>query len=191
MKRKSNLIEIPPEALAGRPIFADRPGDEIIEEIQDFIRESYAPHLWRGHTHTRPAKDEPFLYLGDYQLLKGREAPCPCCCPVQPKYWRKGVIVWFPREKVIRLVGGDCFKSMVGADAHVAAVRKLEEERRHKANIAIILRNADKLPGMISEIEKSLLVARAIDRFHSELHAGEIGKFVKGLRRHHRRRALH
>jgi hypothetical protein len=27
-------------------------------------------------------------------------------------------------------------------------------------------------------------VARAVDRFHSDLHAGDIGKFVRGLRRH-------
>jgi hypothetical protein len=182
--KKDNWIDIPEEALKGRPIFADRPGDDIVKEILDFVRETNAPHLWRGHTHTTFAKDEEFWYLGEYQLPRGRMAPCPHCSPHHPKYWRKGVIVWFPREKVIRLLGGDCFKTMMGAEAHQAAVKQLGKERRYKAGIAVILNNIDALPETLIAINRSLPIARAVDRFRADLHAGDIGKFVRGLRRH-------
>ena len=73
--RKRNYVEIPPEALEGRPIFFERPSEDVETEILDFIRETLAPHLWRGHTHTKFSKDEPFEYINEYQLLPGREAP--------------------------------------------------------------------------------------------------------------------
>ena len=63
--RKRNDIEIPQEALVGRPIFSERPGADIEAEILNFIRETFAPHLWRGHTHTKPSKGEPFEYIND------------------------------------------------------------------------------------------------------------------------------
>jgi hypothetical protein len=189
--RKRNDIKIPPEALVGRPIFFERPGADIEAEILDFIRETYAPHLWRGHTHTKPSKGELFEYINDYQLLPGREAPCPCCSPVRPKYWRKGVIVWFPREGVIRLLGGYCFKRMMGLDAHRAALKKREGVKRHRANIAINLQNVGALPATLSAINQVIPIANAVDRFRDELRSGDIGKFTRGLLRHAKEGALY
>lgn len=90
--------------------------------------------------------------------------------------------MWFPDEKVIRLIERDCFRAM-DPEADKAAWQRYGSVVKHRANIAIILQHVDALPAMIAAIEKSLPVARAIDGFRSALHAGEIGKFVKGLRR--------
>jgi hypothetical protein len=182
--RKRNCVEIPPEALEGRPIFVEPPGEDVETEILDFIRETLAPHLWRGHTHTKFSKDEPFEYINEYQLLPGREAPCPCCSPFRPKYYRKGVIVWFPREGVIRLVGGDCFKGMMGAEAHRAASERYERVKRRKADIAVILQNLDALPATLSAINHTMPIAKAIDRFRDDLRGGTVAQFTRGLWRH-------
>ena len=100
-------------------------------------------------------------------------------------------MVWFPREGVIRLLGGDCFKRMIGLDAHRAASKRREAVKRHKANIAINLQNVGTLPVTLSALNQAIPIANAVDRFREELRSDDMGKFTRGLLRHVKEGALY
>jgi len=101
------------------------------------------PHLWRGHTHTKPSVGSKPVYLDEFDLplanLKaGHLAPCPCCWSNHPKYGLSGKIAWFPDEAIIRLLGPDCFAAM-DQDAHAEALALMRQEKRRKQDIAYLL----------------------------------------------------
>lgn len=93
-------IDIPASARIPKPDFPIVPDKAIIAEIRAWIGGGHPTFLWRGHTHTEPAKDEPIEYAGDFQLPKGVEAPCPCCTPEFPKF-NVGLIAWFPNTHLV------------------------------------------------------------------------------------------
>jgi len=160
-------IEIPPSALEVKAWFPDLPSDEIVTEIRTFIRETQQPWLWRGHTHTKPPPGAPVEYLGEVHLpdefktQRHRWAPCPCCVPYRPKWRKDGRIAWFPEERVIRILGGDCFKAInsTGHFEAIVAMRRRESERK---SLAYLASNAHLAPEIEAAVRAAIPAAAAV-----------------------------
>lgn len=168
-----NKIEIPESARAVKAWFLTKPSKELIAEIHEHIKQTGMPHLWRGHTHTKPPSGSKPVYLDEFDLPEklrkvGRWAPCPCCAPESPKFG-SGKIAWFPSEGVIRLLGPDCFKTL-DAEGHEEAVRNLKAERRRATETEVLLARLPQLTGLLEVGEKAKRVAIALTDFHQSLH---------------------
>lgn len=166
-------IEIPDSARAVKPWFPTKPSKEIIAEIHEHIKRTGKPHLWRGHTHTKPPPGSKPVYLDEFDLPEklrkaARWAPCPCCAPESPKFG-SGKIAWFPSEGVIRLLGPECFKKL-DAEGHQEAVDNLKAERRREADTKVLLARLPQLAGLLPIGERANRVATALSEFHLTLH---------------------
>jgi len=161
-------IDIPASAREIKAWYPDRPKPEVVREIKDFIKTTGTPHLWPGHTHTKPRKGAPIIYLGEFDLPEDRHkfrerwAPCPCCVPRNPKYFREGKIGYFPEEKVIRILGPDCFRTL-NPEGHDQAYDDMKAEERREADINYLLGKIDDVPKLIAAVEHAIPVAQALD----------------------------
>jgi hypothetical protein len=161
-------ILIPPFCYVPKPYFKVRPGPTLIQEIKDFIARTGQPHMWRGHTHTRPEKGSRIEYLEEYNLpetlhkSEDNWAPCPCCSPTRPKYYRGGKIGWFPDEGVIRNMGPDCFKSF-DKEGHLRALAQLRKEQELARAINLLMVNLPKVPIALEVFEQALPAVHAVD----------------------------
>lgn len=161
-------IHIPAEALEPKPWWPDLPNEELIKEIVKFIAKTGRPHLWAGQTYTRPPGNATIIYLAEFDLPKShcenRElwAPCPCCTPFHPKYCKGGKIAYFPEERVIRIIGPDCF-GHINEHGHVQAMRNFHADVQRKKDIAYLLDNLGIVPELIGVIEHAVPAAEALD----------------------------
>lgn len=169
-------IDIPASALEVKAWFPDRPKPEVVREIKDFIKATGTPYLWHGHTHTKPPKGASIIYLGEFDLpeshrkVRERWSPCPCCVPRNPKFCREGKIGYFPDERVIRILGPDCFRTL-NPEGHDRAYDDMRAEEKREADINFLLSKMDGIPSLISAIEHALPVAAAVDSLGATLRA--------------------
>jgi hypothetical protein len=63
-------VHIPDAAREVKANYPTRPADELVREIKKFIGNTGTPHLWPGHTHTRPPQDASIVYCGEFDLPK-------------------------------------------------------------------------------------------------------------------------
>ncbi len=169
----NNRLLIPEECRRVKADYATRPTDALVREIKQFIAATGKPHLWRGHTHTKPLVGSKPVYLDEFDLplanLKaGHLAPCPCCWSNHPKYGLSGKIAWFPDEAVIRLLGPDCFAAM-DKNAHAEALALMRQEKRRKQDIAYLLSNTDALQKLPAVFERAVAIGGAVDQFKADL----------------------
>lgn len=167
MKIHDKVI-LPTEALMVKAIFFNEPSDKIIREIVAFVERTQTPHLCPHHTHTMPPKDARVVYRGEYELTPVTSAPCPCCSPYIAKYWTKGMIAWFPDERVIRLMGHQCF-ARANPDAQ-AAYDAYEAEKKRRRGITYLLKNLNLAARGRTVIANHLPIAAAVDDFRKQLH---------------------
>lgn len=168
-------IEISEDARRVKDWFPERPGKEIVREVKKFIADGGEPHEWRGHTHTKPPPGSKPVYLEEFDLPKSRLdkkhwATCPCCSPDIPKYGHNGKIAWFPNEKIIRLLGPDCFKAL-DKEGHAAAKEQLRIERQRENDTNYLLSKLPLLGGVIKVAEIVHGVALATAEFRATLQA--------------------
>lgn len=169
----TEALDIPESALQTKPWFSERPSPAIVREIKDYIKVHGTPHLWRGHTHTKPPKDGTVMYIGEFDLpakflkLK-RFAPCPCCQSKHPKYGHQGKIAYFPDEKVIRIIGPECFKSL-NKEEHERAQSVFNAEKKRARNLHYMKQQLHKVPQLLEVIEASIPIAQAVDDLQLEL----------------------
>lgn len=166
-------VDLPERALELKPWFPKRPGPDIVREIKEFVAQIGKPYLWRGHTHTKPPDAAPIVYLGEFDLPKRCKlpfywSPCPCCSPVYPKYRDNGKIAWFPEEKVIRLIGPDCFKKL-NPEGHDAALAVLRAEQQRERDIRYLLSNLPVVPQAVRAVETAMPMAEAVDDLRATL----------------------
>jgi hypothetical protein len=161
-------IDIPESARAVKAWYPDRPKPEVVREIKDFIRATGTPHLWPGHTHTRPVAGARIVYLGEFDLpdachkFRERWARCPCCVPDNPKYFRAGKIGYFPDEHVIRMLGPDCFRAL-NPEGHDRAYDDMRAEEQRENDINFLLSRIGDVPNLIAAVEHAIPVAQAVD----------------------------
>jgi hypothetical protein len=172
-KPPANRIDIPPEALEHKPWYLTRPGKELVAAIVDFIQQTGKPYLWHGHTHTKPPAGSKPVYLDEFDLPKkfrapDRGAPCPCCSPWHPKFYR-GKIAWFPSEAVIRIIGPDCFKAL-DAEGHQEALDNLHAERQREKDTSFLLSRLPGLSRIVQVAVRATRVGDALEEFHHDLH---------------------
>lgn len=166
-------VEIPESAREPKRWFKERPGQDIVREVKEFVAQTGKPYLWRGHTHTKPAQSANVRYIGEFDLpasckYRRRWAPCPCCWPNHPKYRTGGKIAWFPDECVIRLIGPDCFEAL-NPEGHRTALAEFRAEQQRERDIAYLLDNLPVVPGAVAAIKAAIPVAQAVDEFRAAL----------------------
>ena len=170
---ESFRLEIPPSARQVKPWFKARPDDEIVAEIKKFVEENGTPHLWRGHTHTKPPADAKVFYRGEFSLPASHRsprkwAPCPCCTPEHPKYKADGKIAWFPDEHIIRLIGPRCYRRL-NPEGHDEAMEVFRREEKVRKDTEYLLRNLPVAAKIRKVLEETLPVAEARDAFRKDL----------------------
>ncbi|MQX45744.1 hypothetical protein [Sinorhizobium medicae] len=166
----SEYIEIELAAREPKPFFPHYPS-EYEAEIKEFTSTTGEPWKWWGHTHTPPPKHgTPPKYVGRFYLPKKQvEAkvwvPCPCCWPNHRKFGRKGgLIAWFPDEKVIRLIGPECYAAL-NQEGHDVAIADLKRREKEKSELDYILRCLGRLPEWLAAINQMVLIAYQADQF--------------------------
>lgn len=178
-------VDIPADAYVVKAIFDDIPGDDIASDILEHVERTGEPHTWRGHTHNRPRDGSMVYYVEEFSLpvthaKQSMWAPCPICSPTAPKYRDKGKIAWFPEEKVIRLIGPECFESISG-EAHSGALIELRERQEDKRTKAYISEYYSKSRVRSTELSGVRTLAWEMDVFFGALR-GELEKqFSSGM----------
>ena len=166
----SNPIKIP-DVNRRNIIFETDPGDDIVREIKAFIRETKAPHTWWGHSHTKPAPGSMPIYLDEFEIPAPKNvlavAPCPCCPHDHAKY-KNGKIAWFPEERVIRMIGPDCYAAL-DREGHNEALINMRKEQRRRSQIETILEHLPRLPEIINIARSAIPIAEDLDAVESAL----------------------
>ncbi|MBS0535371.1 MAG: hypothetical protein JSR72_15040 [Proteobacteria bacterium] len=153
--------------------YFERPDIGLVKLIREYIKQFGTPHLWWGHTHTKPPKGGRVTFLGKYSLPKTHRrrekwALCPCCSPATPKYFKQGLIAWFPDEGVIRCVGDQCYKTL-DPEGYRIAMELLESEIAEQRSTEYLLSRLPKIPDYIRTIDANLDIVAAIDQIRREL----------------------
>jgi hypothetical protein len=171
---KLERIIIPDASRVTKDWFPTRESaDAAIPLIRTHLQATGETYTWAGHTHTRPPEGAVPVYIGSFELpdryvkLK-RLAPCPCCWDEAPKFGH-GKIAWFEDERVIRLIGPQCFRSL-NPEAHEHAQSTYEIEQEQKSNTDFLLKNLPQLAQVVKIIDRAHTVACALETFHAELH---------------------
>lgn len=155
-------IDIPDHCFESKPIFENAPGRDIVDEVRAWVKE-HPVYLWRGHTHSKPDKEEAgqIRYVNDFVLPKGTESPCPCCTPHHAKFG-KGYIAWFPLTRNVRLMGQDCFRTL-NPEGHDLAVSELDARIKREAEQEFLLANVHKIPDMLATVRAAMPIASYLD----------------------------
>jgi hypothetical protein len=162
----TDALDIPDSAFQIKADYFERP-TVLVPVIKDFIGRFGTPHLWPGHTHTKPPKGSRVTFLAKYSLPKShrrpeRWAPCPCCSPRHPKYYKQGLIAWFSEEGVIRCVGDKCYKTL-DPEGYEIAIKQLNTEIEAERRSDFLLTRIPRIAEYASIIEGNLPAVAAID----------------------------
>ncbi|MBY3369071.1 hypothetical protein [Rhizobium laguerreae] len=160
-------MDVPEASRTPKPIFHERPSRELIIAIKHRIWETREPWTDPNHTHTKPPRDSRPIYLGEFDLPRGYLTPCPCCSPNNFKFGA-GKIAWFPDEKVLRLVGPHCFRTL-NAELHEAALAQWEKEKNETQARDYLLERRDLVGNWLAAADGMIAMARAADRFSPAL----------------------
>jgi hypothetical protein len=158
-------IEIPDESRRVKE--CEYPDEREVAAIWAFIKRTGAPHLYPNHTHTKPPKGSLPVYVEEFTLPKEfrsleRRAPCPCCTDRFPKYWKNGKIAYFPDERVLRLMGPECFATL-DAGGHHAALNQLRALRKKRNDIRYLNQNVHLLPILAYTLGEWMPILSSID----------------------------
>lgn len=167
----TDQIDIPDSAWEIKALFPTRPGDAIVAEIKAYVKAHGTPHLWRGHTHSPPAKDAQIVYLDEVSLPpshcgefnRQKWSPCPICSPRNPKFYKAGMIAWFSEEQTIRIIGPECFASF-NLEGHTVAYDAFRREQEERKNEAFLLSHLGHVGDVIDAINDNIPTVREVDR---------------------------
>lgn len=154
--------------------YPTRPMPDVVRAILEHIRDTGEPHTDPRCDHTCPAEVESVVYLAEYDLPPSHSMPdkwarCPICSPERPKYWRRGKVAWFPAEGVIRCIGGDCFRTLIGDERHEAALAQLRREERERNDAAFVAEQVPAMRGALPILDERIALAQGIDAFRGRL----------------------
>jgi hypothetical protein len=169
----TDKMDIPESTFEVKADYFERPSKELVRLIKEFIDRFGTPHLWWGHTHTHPTKGSRVTFLAKYSLPKShhapdRWAPCPCCSPRHPKYFRQGLIAWFPDEGVIRCVGDQCYKKL-DPEGYELAMKQLNTEIEAERTENFLLTRIPLIPDYIRTLQTNLPPIEALDQMLNKL----------------------
>jgi hypothetical protein len=168
----ADYIYVPQANLRNIAIFDEEPGAALLQEIRQHIKQTHCPHTWRGHSHTKPPAGAFPVYCDEFDVpapdTVPRVAPCPCCNPNYPQYKNKGKVAWFPDERVIRLIGPQCFAA-INEGAHQTALIDLRKKQKARSELAVIRLHSPRIEGLVAIIDEVVPIASALDTFMQEL----------------------
>lgn len=174
---KEHQFDVPAAAFEPKPWFVTRAdANAVLDEIRAWVAEGNEPHLWRGHTHSPPPPLAMPVYIGEVYLPAARVkakrwAACPCCSPYDPKYGLEpGKVAWFPDERVIRIMGPDCFRTR-NPEGHDIAVANLAKEQQEWRDQVFLLGNLPKVIDAVGLLEDARFVAEGLEELQDALHS--------------------
>jgi hypothetical protein len=145
----------------------------VVPEALEHIKRTGRPDTFRLHTHSPPPRDAQVIYLKEFDLLPKYTklkhfAPCPVCSPDHRKYGEGGIIAYFPAERVIRIIGPDCFATY-NAEGHEEAYRQMRRRQQVEDDNQYLLDRYHFVPELIDVIDDAIPAAVAFDRFRRQL----------------------
>ena len=167
-------VDVPEESFRVKAEFFEEPSKAVIKEIKTFVTQTGEPHLWRGHTHTRPSIGARVKYLDEFDLpaefsKRKRWMVCPVCHPHSRHFGKRpGMIAWFWEEGVIRLIGPDCFKKL-NKEGHSEALDELRIRQQREKDTRYLLGAREKHLAALVSLKSARDVAGALDTFGESL----------------------
>ena len=98
-----------------------------------------------------------------------RWAPCPCCHLHYPKYYKNGMIAWFPDQGLIRMLGPQCFRKLNPEGHDFLALAQYRKEQRIRRDIAFLLGHLHLLPEAMRAVVRGIEIAQAVDLLRAAL----------------------
>jgi hypothetical protein len=186
--RKYSKRELPmPSGISGG---IERPTAEQLRRFREHLDSTGDPSTFPGVVPDKPPPDAPFEWLTEEIVVpvqrnaSGVDLPCPWCSPTKPKF-KKGRLLWFPLERVMRFVGHRCARTHLDIDLQKAADDKWKEQRRRESTNAFLRANCRNIANYLDIACKAQEAAKACDQFHaafmadhSEVHS-DLSKYVR------------
>ena len=167
------MLQTPVLKVGVRPKFQTRPGQALIADFINHLKNTGKPDTWEHHTPTPPPANADFeILLEDFEVPKKfhdvvGKASCPICSPLAPKYFR-GFLAWFPAEGVIRAIGHECAKRHFGASAlAVAHAQETARLRRTKAE-EYLIETYPRVKAITDEVLKVLPRVKLVELMHKK-----------------------
>ena len=171
---KLERLNIPPSCRVVKDWFPTRESaQDALPAILAHIKTTGQTHTCFCHTHTKPPADAVPVYLSEFVLpdryrKAKRYCPCPCCWDEVGKFGH-GRIAWFADERVIRIIGEDCFAAL-NPEGHRHATDQFDLEQKRKRDRDFLLANVGRLPDVLAIVNRAIVVARAVENLHTLLH---------------------
>ena len=169
-------------------VYPESPGVDLGKRFLEHVRTTGTPETFSTISTARPPKTGQLVVLA-YPVDINRDrrankdmAPCPICCPTDPKWLSRGSLIWCEDTQAIYCVGPKCSTTGWAAARLTAAQNAfLQVDREKKA--AIDLTSAVALvEARLAWIDAALPAVQHVDQLHSGL-AKEQGAVRNALRR--------
>lgn len=149
-------------------IFDVFPARSVVDDLRRFTKETGTPDLWRWHLHTRPVGSRFVIVADDIAVpesLRSRVgmAPCPWCSIKAPKFFN-GMLVWYPEERALRVIGNECAKHVTGERALTDARRDFKARKADDAATDFLFDNLPRVRNAKPAFEEVYRRARQLDK---------------------------
>lgn len=162
---------------------SERPTSDLVRRFREHIEKTGDPSTFPGIATDKPPSNAPFEWLTEEIIVpvqkndRCSDLPCPWCSPTKPKF-KKGRLLWFPNERVMRFVGHRCAKTHLDVDLQKIADDRWKEQRRRESTNAFLRANCQSVAHYLDIASRACEAAKACDQFyaafsanHSETHS--------------------
>lgn len=151
--------------------FEDTPSEELVDSFIEHAKKTSTPDSWKYLTKTKPLAIIDNDSSGVQFLAKfatKNKIPCPCCSPRKGKF-NNGVLLYFPKEKIIRYVGEQCYAKQ-DPEGYEAALKNNKDKKTSELNNKRLMNYLPIMHKDLRKIDIAITVAEDILKFHTDLH---------------------
>jgi hypothetical protein len=87
---------------------------------------------------------------------------CSACPHDYPQFKKNGILAWFPDLGIIRVVGGDCYKTL-NPSGYELAERRYRSSREQRQEERYLLRRAWQIPLILSDSQDDRKILASVD----------------------------
>ena len=151
---------------------------DLVSRFVDHVIARRNPHEFPGVVLTKPPGDADFIWLSDEITLPSAQVMvcCAWCSNGHPKF-RRGRLLWFPDEGVLRFVGHRCARSHLSAEKMALADNEWREKKRRSARDAFLRDNCPAVEANLLVLNQLILIGNACDQYHAKFVALPAGIF--------------
>jgi len=156
------------------------PDPWVAEDLRQEVIRTGMPDGWKWHCHSAPPADSPVpkvcaegIDVPERLRQSVGRAPCPLCSIHGPKYFH-GILVWYPEEKALRVIGHECARKFYGDDFD-KEIMEARLKRSDDATIDFLIDNIE----TISTLRRSVTALRARARTMDEVRRKVVSTITK------------